>query len=1114
MADQLERNTRAPNPDVESDDPLAELARIIGYERPEDTGAAAEASREAEASAFDLESELMRELDVLPLDGFDELDESEALPPSRAADPVDAELDVSSDTPPLDEAFELDSSWLDNKPDDAPEVTLDDPYDVPDANVALPPAAGAAEDDGSNAEVGLDDWDAVDADISGTPEAAGSASEVSFEPEQDPEAVTALGAALADEATPVAEEPLQEVAQPIAPSSPDLSDDDVLADIIRYELPSHGDGSESAPLVDAEPAGEENQAEPASMVPQALGSASDWETDGGADWPDAEAEPDFVESAEEPEISYAAIPDGVRSDGGPVTIDFEDYLSAELDVFEHQVSMGASDYAALDSDELPVDPPGLETSPAGPEFTGPEFIGSEVDAELERPAAGDADTQPGESYELEDDFLFDEAAEDLLADIAQDDAIARAGLQNEFLDDNLEAGVSEEMGEELEDLFAAPESGTVSPGADADRGGELEFDLEQVLAEAVVDPYAAAGNQYSDEAEPAMAVAGEPVGAQTAEIYGFDPDQDEMAEAFKDLMTEDSSASLSDVAAPEVQAYRDEALAVDRTDKAHGDWLSGIESAPVAQGGVDDGFFFDAEMITEPEETVETVSYIDVPDLPDDEPKTVDPDFVSDIERDFADILDPEIASVASRPPLASVSGLGAEPMAEPGWGQDVDAGARPDPSDDYAALERELGDGDLHVSPPYDVAGAGVPHSAGLDGSFAGGLHGDEASEQNGSRGPVVALAVLGLAVLAGVGVFGWSMMSGGESAVDDGPRIIRADKEPVKVLPENPGGVTVPNQDKAVYDRVAGGDGTQSGQPSLVNTAEEPVDVIQRTLDPDVLPLEGRSELPTVKSEERLTADGASDGVAGTDGGAPVVSPRRVRTMVVRPDGSIVAREEPVPETVQPAAEIVQQQVVPVSGAAEVGQETAAAAEPAQTTPVTPALAEDALEVAQAEPTAQPSSNGTVAPVRVVTTQPIRAPVPQGRPAEQPVNVVGTVTQGGNVAVPGAAAPVAPTQAPAAPTQPVEVASAATAPVANPGGYYVQIASQPTVEGAQASWQTLSNRYSSVLGGRSVDIQRADIPGKGVFHRVRIPAGERNEANALCNRYKAAGGSCFVSR
>ncbi|KJS18866.1 MAG: hypothetical protein VR78_03940, partial [Hoeflea sp. BRH_c9] len=110
---------------------------------------------------------------------------------------------------------------------------------------------------------------------------------------------------------------------------------------------------------------------------------------------------------------------------------------------------------------------------------------------------------------------------------------------------------------------------------------------------------------------------------------------------------------------------------------------------------------------------------------------------------------------------------------------------------------------------------------------------------------------------------------------------------------------------------------------------------------------------------------------------------------------------------------------------------------------------------------------------------------------------------------------APAAPA-ATATTAQPVEVATApaTAAPAANPSGYYMQIASQPSAEGAQASWNTLSSRYSSVLGGLSVDIQRADIPGKGVFHRVRVPAGSREQANALCSRYKAAGGSCFVSR
>ncbi|EDQ33337.1 Sporulation related domain protein [Hoeflea phototrophica DFL-43] len=1100
MADQLERNTRAPNPDVETDDPLAELARIIGYERPEDKDVAPEASREAEASDFDLESELMRELDVLPLDGFDELDESRDLPPSVAVEPEAAELDVAPENQPFDEGFELDSSWLDNKPEDSSEVTLEDPFEGPDTDAAAPLAAGLAEDDGSNAEAGLVGWDAVDADISGDAETGGPDLEAFFEPEQDQTAITGMEAAQPADATPVAEDSRQDVAQPAAPSSPDLSDDDVLADIFKYELPDHGDGSESAPKAAAESAGQVSQAEPAAMVPQALGSASEPELNDGAEWPGAEAEAGPVETADASEFSDVAIPDGTERDVRPAEIDFEDYLSAELDVFEHQVSMDPANYAPFGGNDEPVEQTGSATAPVGPEGTG-----YEADAVIEAGVAGDADTQLDDPFALEDDFLFDEAAEDLLADFAQDDAIARAAVENEFVEDNFEAGVSEEMSDELEDLFGAPEPGAISSGDDAGRGGELEFDLEQVLAEAVVDPELAAANPVSDGAQAAMAMVEEPAVAETLDDYGYETDKDEMAEAFKDLMMEET---------PGNQVVNNASQPVESMDQVDGDWLSGIETEPDSESAADEGFFFDSGMITEPEETVEAVNYIDVPDLPDDEPQSVDPDFESEIERDFADILEPEIAPVASRSNQAAVGGVGAESMVEPGWGQNVDAAARAEQSNDYAALERELGDGDLHVSPPYQTAGDGVdaPRSSGS--GFDGGPQESEAAQQSGSRGPVVALAVLGLAVLAGVGAFGWSIMSGGESAVDDGPRIIRADKEPVKVLPENPGGVTVPNQDKAVYDRVAGGDGTQSGQPSLVNTAEEPIDVVQRTLDPDVLPLEGRNEEPTVKSEERLTADGASDAAAGVAAGAPVVSPRRVRTMVVRPDGSIVAREEGTPETVEPAAETAGQAAEPAAGAAETAQETAAAADPVPTAPATAAPAGESTEVALAEPTAQPSSEGTVAPVRVVTTQPIRAPVPQGRPAEQPVNVVGTVTQGGNVAAPSATAPAAPTQPVEAATQPVEVASAPAAPAANPGGYYVQIASQPTAEGAQASWQTLSSRYSSVLGGRSVDIQRADIPGKGIFHRVRIPAGERSEANALCNRYKAAGGSCFVSR
>jgi hypothetical protein len=51
-------------------------------------------------------------------------------------------------------------------------------------------------------------------------------------------------------------------------------------------------------------------------------------------------------------------------------------------------------------------------------------------------------------------------------------------------------------------------------------------------------------------------------------------------------------------------------------------------------------------------------------------------------------------------------------------------------------------------------------------------------------------------------------------------------------------------------------------------------------------------------------------------------------------------------------------------------------------------------------------------------------------------------------------------------------------------------------------------------VLGGRAHEIRRADIAGKGTFYRVRIPVGSKDEAAALCEQYRAAGGSCLISK
>jgi hypothetical protein len=167
------------------------------------------------------------------------------------------------------------------------------------------------------------------------------------------------------------------------------------------------------------------------------------------------------------------------------------------------------------------------------------------------------------------------------------------------------------------------------------------------------------------------------------------------------------------------------------------------------------------------------------------------------------------------------------------------------------------------------------------------------------------------------------------------------------------------------------------------------------------------------------------------------------------------------------------------------------------------------DAVPQDQAPAAIEDAANADVAetaPVRVVKTAKIdaKAPVPETRPVDQPVNVVGTVTENGNVKE-------------AAPAQKQELASADATPAAAPlaaGTYVIQVASLPSEAEAKASYAKLSQRFASVIGGRGVDIRRAEIKNKGTYYRVRIPAGSKEEAQALCSRYKAAGGSCLVSK
>ncbi|SJM34065.1 SPOR domain-containing protein [Mesorhizobium delmotii] len=494
-----------------------------------------------------------------------------------------------------------------------------------------------------------------------------------------------------------------------------------------------------------------------------------------------------------------------------------------------------------------------------------------------------------------------------------------------------------------------------------------------------------------------------------------------------------------------------------------------------------------------------------------------------------------ETRTYAARPAQASVSASYADAASGFDWG-DLPNGRPASQADDFGLDE-------LDYDPELDEA-MSVP-----------GLAGHDAARPR-SRGLLVAAVVGAVALAGGLGAFALSFGGAGGA---DAPVIVKADNAPIKVRPENPGGTVVPNQDNKVYDAVAKG-GPKPAEPvqeKLVTNTEEPVNVAAKEppqsrvvdLSPDDIDTaeaadairnaesaaaEGANAIrgtqaagnadvaaaPAPKSEDRI-AQVLQEADQGIEPDVVAVAPRKVRTMVVKSDGSLVAREDPAPaapqtaavEPVDPAPAPQMAAVEPVDPApqhvAPAGQADDAAEQTGTVPPVADQASGDLLggdpvggdqtEIAKPE-TAKPETvDPTTAPAaapeaEAQTAQPANTPatvpVAPQRPSDQPVDVVGEV-------------------------KPDQVASISPAAASTSGGSWsMQIASQPTVESAQSTYQDLQRRYGSVLSGHTANIVKAEIAGKGTFYRVRVPAKSRNDAINLCTNYKAAGGNCFVSR
>ncbi|VAW13059.1 hypothetical protein MNBD_ALPHA09-1351 [hydrothermal vent metagenome] len=97
---------------------------------------------------------------------------------------------------------------------------------------------------------------------------------------------------------------------------------------------------------------------------------------------------------------------------------------------------------------------------------------------------------------------------------------------------------------------------------------------------------------------------------------------------------------------------------------------------------------------------------------------------------------------------------------------------------------------------------------------------------------------------------------------------------------------------------------------------------------------------------------------------------------------------------------------------------------------------------------------------------------------------------------------------RAPAKPTPRRETATAG-------GGYVLQLAARQRRSDAEAAARTVSSRHSGILAGAQPYIVKADIPGKGVYYRVRVgPYRTKAQVNSVCTQLKGKGQDCFATR
>ena len=316
-----------------------------------------------------------------------------------------------------------------------------------------------------------------------------------------------------------------------------------------------------------------------------------------------------------------------------------------------------------------------------------------------------------------------------------------------------------------------------------------------------------------------------------------------------------------------------------------------------------------------------------------------------------------------------------------------------------------------------------------------------DEAAAGHSTRRTLVVLAAVLALTAGGLGAT-FLVRGGGSTAASGAPPTILADTGPTKIQPPDTSNQATGGDGNTALIEKSASDNVNNAK--VVDKQEQPVDLAQLPKAPPAntqQPDDGRVAVATVP-------------VGSTASAFP--QPRKVKTILIRPDGSVIG-EAPAPVKL-----------------AEPGAPAAAAADASAARPATPKATARATSTPKST---TPPAEGVAAVKPKVVAHPPAKPKP-----------VQTADAGAD-------------------------ATATTAPAPAAGSFAVQLAAPASEQEAKDVSARLQKKFASELDGHAPGIYKAEKGDKSVF-RVRVSNMSQDDAKGLCSKLQAGGGSCFVVR